>query len=104
MTNEQRLFAPAVDDERVSPLIVACLVPAGGLAPRRHRMASAGGLAFAAAMRMIHRVHRNAAVMRTFPQPACPSGFPDGDVLVIGVADLPDRRHAVLRDFARLAR
>src|SRR5208337_3928769 len=58
-------FLSPVHDKRIGPLIVPRLVATRRLAPWGHRMASAGGFAFTAAVRMVHRVHRNAAVMRT---------------------------------------
>src|ERR1019366_2675843 len=82
----------AVHDKRIGPLIVSRLIAARRLAPWGHRMTSAGGLAFAAAMRMIHRVHRNAAVMRTLSHPARASRLAPGDVFVIRVSHLPNRR------------
>src|SRR5438270_13281150 len=67
-------------------------------------MPSTRSLTFTTAMRMVHGVHRNAAVMRTLPQPSRTSCLADRNVLVIDVAHLSDRSHAVLRNFARLAR
>src|SRR5665213_4424513 len=72
------LFASPVHDEFVGALVVARLVAARRLAPRRHRMASARGLAFAATVRVIDRVHRNAAVMRALAHPALAAGFTQG--------------------------
>ena len=91
------------DDELIGPLVVARLVAACRLAPRGHRMTSAGGLAFAAAVRMVDRVHGHAAVGRANAQPAVASGLADRNVLVIGVADLADRRHALHQHLAGLA-
>src|SRR5580700_10073108 len=91
-------------DECIGALVVARLVAARRLAPRGHRMAAAGSLAFAAAMRMIDGVHRNSTVMRTPTRPAHTPCLADRNVLVIGVTDLSDRRHAVLQDFPRFAR
>ena len=54
----------ALHDQLVGPLVVARLVAARGLAPRRHRMPAAGGLALAAAVRVVHRIHHDAAVVR----------------------------------------
>src|SRR5271166_4350813 len=51
-------------DELIRSLVVAGLESARRLAPRSHRMAAARGLAFAAAVRMVHRIHRHPAVMR----------------------------------------
>ena len=85
-------------------LAVARLVALGRHAPRRHRMAAARRLAFAAAERMIDRVHRDAAHVRPLAQPAAAAGLADRHVLVIDVADLADRREALHVDLANLAR
>src|SRR5437016_9503736 len=45
-------------DPLAGALVVPSLEAASRLAPRRHGVASAAGLALAAAVRMIHRVHR----------------------------------------------
>src|SRR5206468_727784 len=68
------------------------------------RMPAAGGLAFAATERMVHRVHRDAAHVRTLPHPAAASRFADRHVLVLDVAHLADRRKALHADLANLAR
>src|SRR5450759_3297634 len=98
------LLAAAVDDELVGALVIARLVAARRLAPRRHRVTSARGLAFAAAVRVVDRVHGHAAIVRTLAQPARAPGLADGNVFVVQVANLPDRRHAIDQDAARLAR
>src|SRR5512142_973312 len=98
------LLLSAADDECVGPLVVAGLVAAGRLSPRGDRVASAGGLTFAAAVRVVHRVHGHAAVHRTASQPALAPRLADGNVLVVEVADLPDGSHAVDEHLAVLAR
>src|SRR5215472_3410554 len=104
-TIDQRLsFFPTAHNECIRTLIVARLVSARRLAPRGHRMAPAGGLSFAAAMRMVDRVHRNTAVMRALAHPARPAGLTDRHVLVIDVANLSDRRQTIEQHLARLAR
>src|SRR5690242_3465472 len=75
-TRDLSLF-PATHDEGVRALVVAGLVAARRLPPRGHRVTSAGSLAFAAAMRMVDRVHRNSTVMRTASGPADTPGFSD---------------------------
>src|SRR5690348_13263259 len=67
-------------------------------------MAAAGSLAFTAAERMVDRVHRHAADVRTLTEPAAAAGLADRDVLVIEVADLADRGEALHVDLADLAR
>src|ERR1035437_250299 len=94
----------ALDDQAVGPLVVARLLALGLPAPRRGRMASARSLALAAAHRVVDRVHRDAAVVRLPAEPAVAAGLADGDVLVLEVADLPDRGVAVDAHAAELAR
>src|SRR6185503_12060077 len=74
------------------------------LSPRRHGMAAAGGLAFTAAKRVVHRVHRHATHVRALAEPPAPSGLAVRHVLVIDVADLSDGRDALDVDLANLAR
>src|SRR5207253_38759 len=74
------------------------------LAPRGHRMAAARRLAFAAAMRMVDRVHRHAAYRGLAAEPAVPPGLADHDILVVGVRHRTDRRAAFGADHAHLAR
>src|SRR5579884_1061591 len=100
--SSQLLLSSAVDDEIVSPLVVASLVAARRLAPRRHRVTPAAGLAFTTAVRMIDRVHRDTAVHRAASQPARAAGFADRNIFVIQVADLTDGGHAVLENLACL--
>src|SRR6476659_5864738 len=57
-------------------------------------MPAARGLAFTAAERMVDRVHRDAAHVRTLAHPAAAARLADRDVLVFDVADLADRRVA----------
>ena len=66
------LLALARHDPLVGALVVARLEAARRLAPRRHRMTAARSLALAAAVRVIHRVHRDAAIVRaSCPASAC---------------------------------
>src|ERR1700689_5021741 len=88
------LFLGAADDKRIGPLVVACLVTARRLSPRGDRMTAAGGLAFAAAVRVIDRVHGNAAVAGANALPTVPPRLADRYIFVVGVAYLADRRHA----------
>src|ERR1035437_6047053 len=94
----------ALDDQAVGPLVVARLLALGLPAPRRGRMASARGLALAAAHRVIDGVHGHAAVVRLPAEPAVAAGLADGDVLVLEVADLADRGVAVHAHAPELAR
>src|ERR1700730_8163236 len=58
-------------------LVERVFLPFVGLAPRGHRMTAAGGAAFAAAVRMIDRVHRDAAVVGLAAEPAIATGLAD---------------------------
>src|SRR5271165_6187723 len=89
------LLLSAGHDELIGPLVIARLVAAGRLAPRSHRVTSATGLAFTAAMRVIDRVHGYAAVYRAAPQPAGATRFADGNIFVIEIAYLAHRCHAI---------
>ena len=58
------LCVPTTDDEPVRRLVLAGLRTAGFLAPRRDRVTAARGLAFTAAVRVVDRVHGDAANVR----------------------------------------
>src|SRR5436190_19573362 len=76
------------------------------LSPRADRMmpaAAALRFALAAAHRVIDRVHDHAAHMRPPSLPARPPGLAAGDVHVIDVSDLADRREATVVNAANLA-
>src|SRR6266481_2364443 len=98
------LFLSPADNELVCALVIARLVAAGRLAPGCNRVASAGSLALTTAMWMVNRVHGHAAIHRLLAQPDIPSGFADGHVLVVHVADLSNGRHAIDQYFTGLAR
>src|SRR5512146_6663 len=66
-------------------------------------MTATGGLALAAAVRVIYRVHGDAAVGGTDALPPIASRFADRYVLVIRVADLADSGHALGKHLARFA-
>src|SRR4029079_2126597 len=97
--------ATAAHDQLVRRLVLR----AGALAERRHaprsdRMAAALRLAFAAAVRMVDRVHGRAAHGRALAEPATPAGLAARDVAVLDVADLADGRAAGEEHAAHLAR
>src|SRR5207237_8352349 len=64
-----RLFLLPLDDELIRPLPIPRLVALRRQPPWRHGVAAARGLAFTAAERMIDRVHRDAAHVRTNSEP-----------------------------------
>src|SRR5260221_5303962 len=77
----------ARDDEFGGGLVLAGLFSLGREAPRRHRVAAARGAAFAAAMRVVDWIHRDAAVVRHAAHPALATGLADRDVHVFGIGD-----------------
>ena len=58
-------------------------------------MTATGGTAFAATVRVIHRVHRHAAIVRTLAHPALAAGLAQVLVLVVGVRHGAHGAHAV---------
>src|SRR5579859_4403153 len=58
------LHVASADDESIRGLVGAGLAALGGLAPRGNQVAAAGGLALAAAVRVVDRVHGHAAHVR----------------------------------------
>src|SRR3954447_16178615 len=91
----------ATDDQGVRGLALAGA--AFLLAPRRHRVAAAGGLALTTAVRVVDRVHHDTTDGRALALPAHPAGLAPVDVRLLGVADLADRRAAAQVDVAHLA-
>src|SRR3954454_3781317 len=75
-----------------------------GLAPWRLGRHPRRGLALATAVRMVARVHDDAADFRPLAHVTSAAGLAEVLVLVFEVADLADRGHAADRDPAHLAR
>src|SRR3954463_2931953 len=95
---------PTAHDEVLRPLVLARALTLGRLTPRRHRMTAAGGLAFTTAERMVDRVHRYAAVVRTPAEPAQAARLAVVDVLIVGVGHRADGRQAFSAHQPHLAR
>src|ERR1700722_10633532 len=68
------------------------------LAPRADRVATARGLAFATAVRVIDRVHGHATNRRSLALPAVTPRLTDLDVALLGIADLAHGRAALRAD------
>src|SRR6478736_6283927 len=94
----------AADDQAVRGLATTRPIAHGGLAPRRLGGHARGGLALAAAVRVVPRGHRDAPDLRTLAHVTGAPGLAEALVLMVDVRDLPDRRHAPDRDPAHLAR
>src|SRR5205085_6763228 len=91
---ERMLLRLPLHDELVSSFVVSCFVAECRLAPRRHWVITLDA-AFTAAMRMVHRIHHNAAVCRTDAHVTRPARFPDRHILMVQISNLPDGRAAV---------
>src|SRR5437867_13093554 len=83
-----------LDDELIGTLVIAGLVTERRHTPRRQRVISLHP-AFTAPVRMIDRIHHDAAHGGPDSHMPLASGLPDGDVLMIEVADLADRGDAL---------
>src|SRR6186997_3691943 len=81
----------AQHDELLGGLVLAGLLALGREAPRCDRMAAALG---AAAVRVIDRVHGDAAVVRHAALPALAAGLADRGVHVVGIRNRADGREA----------
>ena len=93
----------AREDELGGGFVLAGFLALGVLAPGRDRMAAARGAAFAAAMRMVDRVHGHAAIVRTPAEPARAAGFADRGVHLVGVRHRADRADAAAMNEALFA-
>src|SRR5581483_3778515 len=76
--------AAAADDELLR-FLGGVAGTAFRLAPGRHRVAAAGGLALAAAERMVDRVHGHPAGLRAHTLPPVAAGLADLDQVGLGV-------------------
>src|SRR5258708_18083650 len=88
----QLFDSPISDDHLLRTLVPARLVSARRLAPGRYRIAAAGGLAFTAAVRMVHGIHRHAAHVRSDTTPTRASRFAQRNVFMFDVSYLAHGR------------
>src|SRR5258708_35254113 len=94
---------PAADDQVVRRLLLARLVSLRRHPPRRLWMVSFR-LALATAVRMIDRVHRDAAHVTALAEPSRASGLADRNIFVVEIADLADSGAALRLHHPLLAR
>src|SRR6202022_293858 len=94
----------ADENESIGRLVRTGLLALGGLAPRGHRMPAARGAAFAAAVRMVNRVHGDAAVVRLAAEPAVTTGLADRDIHVVRIGHRADGAGAAAGNQALPAR
>src|SRR5690606_9947459 len=98
------LLAAPADDVLVRPLIAASLLAEGWLTPGRLRTRHTNRrAALTTTMRVRSRVHCRTTYRRAPAEPALAASRTELDVAVLGVADLPDGRAAVLARVAPLA-
>src|SRR5215468_4089477 len=93
----QSLHSSIADNHLLRPLVVTRLVAACRLTPRSHRIAATGSLSFTTTVRVIHRVHRNAAHVRANSAPAIATGLAERNVFMLDVTNLTNRRAALNR-------
>src|SRR5437868_15445795 len=91
---ERMLLTLSLHDELFSSFVVSRLVAQRRLAPWRHRVISLHA-AFTTAVRMVDGIHHDTAVGRADAHMPRASGFADGDIFVVQISDLADRRAAV---------
>src|SRR5262245_49043166 len=103
LTERAMLFRLPLHNELVGALVVARFVTQRRLPPRRHRVVALDAT-FTTTVRMIDRIHDDAANRWPHAHVANASGFSQRDILVIQIAHLTDRRHAVHVDEPNLSR
>src|SRR5687767_2630122 len=91
-------------DKLVGRLVGPGLLALGRLAPWGNRMAATGGAAFTTAMRVVDRVHGDAAIVRTLALPDGATGLAEIDVAVVRIGDRADGGDAEAADDALLTR
>src|SRR3954447_12414691 len=93
----------AADDEAVA-FLVGSAGAALRLTPRADRVATTGGLALTATVRVVDRVHGDTTDSRALALPAHAAGLAPVDVGLLGVADLAEGGAAANVDEPHLAR
>src|ERR1041385_1343862 len=105
LASHRLALLPPPDDQLVGLLLRLARAQAQGrLAPRRLGVAAGAGLALAAAVRVVNRVHGRAADLGPLAQPARAAGLAARLVLVLQVADLAQGGLAAHVDAAQLGR
>jgi hypothetical protein len=87
------------NNELVGRFIVPGLVPLGRKTPWGDWMGiTLPRLSFAAAMRVVDRIHHDTTHMRASAQPSIPTCLPHINILMVRIANLPNGRHARRKD------
>lgn len=99
------LLGAAADDELVTLELGSTRFHTQcGFAPRRLGMLQSDGrVSLASSVRVIDCVHGLTEHLRLLPEPAIATGLPDGDEMVIGIADRSDGCETNRADLAHLA-
>src|SRR5437667_6512067 len=92
--NERMLLALPLHNELVRSFVVARLVTQRRHTPRRHRVITLHP-AFTAAVRMIDRIHHDAAHRRPNAFMTRAPRFTDSHIFLIEITDLPDGCEAI---------
>src|SRR2546425_8057322 len=95
-------LVPELDDHAACAFVLAGLVALGQPPPGAYGILPCRGLSLAAAMRVVDRIHRDAAHGGPHAAPADAPGLADRFEAVLLVADLADRRAAIDVHFANL--
>src|SRR5699024_6288607 len=98
------LGAAATADNHAVTRAIGAAGAALELTPRGDRVTATGGLALATTVRVVHRVHDDAADLRAPALPAHAAGLAPADVDLLGVADLTDGGAAARVDAADFGR
>src|ERR1700692_49096 len=100
----QSFVLATLNDHAVSALVATRLLALGLQAPWAYRVrVTLTRLAFTAAVRVIDRVHDDAAYGRANSQPAHRAGLAEDAQIMLIVADFADRRPAINMHFAHFA-
>src|SRR2546430_15430860 len=91
----QLLDSPISHNHLLRTLVPARLVAPRRLSPGRHRITSARGLALAATVGMVDRIHGDAADVRPNAAPARAAGFTQRNIFMLDIAHLAHRRPAL---------
>src|SRR5262249_16402074 len=95
----------SADNHAGRAFVVTRLLALGLPTPRRHRMRiTLTGFAFATAVRVIDRIHHDAANGRANAEPAFRAGFTETAEIVFAVADFANGRAAINVHFAHFGR
>src|SRR5690606_956009 len=97
------LNVAGTDDVFGRRLVLAGAGALGVLAPRRNRGATTRGPAFTTTVRVVDRVHGNAANVRTPAHVTLAASLAEVLVHVVGVRNRAHRGHAAVQDHAKLA-